>query len=1029
MLGISLFYLFFSLVLAQSLFCTTYVWEDYDDFSGSTLDTSKWEVGYFAGGETVTIDNGKAKLSGTAYSSSSPLQMPSELTAAGQGSTEGNTFMFVKDSNIFGLEAEIMIPNANNNYEAGIYLTTLDSSTFGSLGFELRKSYTGTSFNYDYLDAYGNELSGYESGSLDNFHKIAITKLDGQTSYYLNDNLASQFTSSSHDEDYWSIGSFNDEGLAYVTYTDNVRVLRQGTATTEADPKNVVSSASGLEMIWVEPGTFMMGSPTSEVERRSNETQHRVTLTQGFYLGKYEVTQAQYAVVMTGNSDDLSATPSFFSGNANRPVEMVSWDDIQVFLNRLNAQESLNLPTGWAYVLPTEAQWEYACRAGTTTAYSWGDSIGPDVTNYNSHNGGTLDVGQFKANSWGFYDMHGNVWEWCADRFETYDTGPLIDPLGPNTGNYFTYRGGSWSAPRTNLRSARRAGRDSSSRHFYIGFRVSLQKTNEASIDSASLVPEQYIWEDYDDFSGSNLDTSKWGSIYLGGGIEPHVVNGKLVLSGSKGNPSGTKVVKEGWEDIFLGDDGGLSWVYAKDPDIYGIEAEFVIPSGASSMSGLSLGIASLSPLSYVIVELNAEPNSASEYSQGFGFYHLLNSSETEKFGSTKRDITHKLGAFLIDGRLKLFVDGEVKYEADSETFNTDMFFLNGFNDYQAQGLAFELNADNVRVLRQPTTTQPDPLTVVSDPNGQAVVVQVGEKYDWSDNLDGIILWMVHEDDDDGWFGATVQYVGGMQQGSIGLTDQVGSNLVVNHPYVIDENGMIKVTEDTAFQYYQVTAVENGVIITADDSSFPLSDTSRFFTNRAAAEDYYSSKVPVTVISDPNGKAVVTQLGNEYHWNSTLDGVTLWLVGYDNDSLMQGTFEYNAGNYSGDYGFQDQVTNPVSTQSYSINTDGYLAHTESNGQQYFQILTAENGKIGTIGFMNDLSQANHSSEPVEFFFTTRAAAEEYYYAKVNPKDWMWFDHYPWVYSNEMKEWLYFLPSGGKLMYYSNNNKSWREFSQ
>jgi hypothetical protein len=102
---------------------------------------------------------------------------------------------------------------------------------------------------------------------------------------------------------------------------------------------------------------------------------------------------------------------------------------------------------------------------------------------------------------------------------------------------------------------------------------------------------------------------------------------------------------------------------------------------------------------------------------------------------------------------------------------------------------------------------------------------------------------MVHEDDDDGWFGATIQYVSSMQQGSIGLTDQVGSNLVVNHPYVIDENGMIKVTEDTAFQYYQVTAVENGVIITADGSSFPLSDTSRFFTTRAAAEEYYYSKV------------------------------------------------------------------------------------------------------------------------------------------------------------------------------------------
>ena len=175
--------------------------------------------------------------------------MPSELSAAGQGSTEGNTFMFVKDPNIFGLEAEIMIPNANNNSEAGMYLATLDSNPLGSLGFELRKSYTGISFNYDYLDGYGQKLSGYESGSLDYFHKIAITKLDGQTRYYLNGNLVKQFSSSSHDEDYWSIGSFNDEGLAYLTYADNVRVLRQGTAITEPDPVTVVSDPNGQAVV------------------------------------------------------------------------------------------------------------------------------------------------------------------------------------------------------------------------------------------------------------------------------------------------------------------------------------------------------------------------------------------------------------------------------------------------------------------------------------------------------------------------------------------------------------------------------------------------------------------------------------------------------------------------------------------------------------------------------------------------------------------------------------------------------------
>ena len=185
---------------------------------------------------------------------------------------------------------------------------------------------------------------------------------------------------------------------------------------------------------------------------------------------------------------------------------------------------------------------------------------------------------------------------------------------------------------------------------------------------------------------------------------------------------------------------------------------------------------------------------------------------------------------------------------------------------------------------------------------------------------------------------------------------------------------------------------------------------------------------PVTVVSDLTGQAVVVQVGNEYQWNSTLDGVTLWLVGSDSGSIIQGTIKYEAGNYSGNFEFLNEVTNPIATLKYAVNENGYLAHTESLGQQYYQILTAENGKIGTIGFMNDLSQANHSSEPTQFFFTTRAAAEEYYYSKVNPKDWMWFDNYPWVYSNEMQEWLYFYPSGSKLLYYSNKNQAWREFN-
>ena len=142
----------------------------------------------------------------------------------------------------------------------------------------------------------------------------------------------------------------------------NHTVIGKNFILPNSTPNHTVdlNSTVSLEMIWVEPGTFTMGSPETEVGRNNTagrETEHEVTLTNGFYLGKYEVTQAQYEAVMTGNDEGLSATPSYFNGYPNRPVEKVSWDDIQVFLTRLNAQESGNIPAGWAYVLPTEAQW------------------------------------------------------------------------------------------------------------------------------------------------------------------------------------------------------------------------------------------------------------------------------------------------------------------------------------------------------------------------------------------------------------------------------------------------------------------------------------------------------------------------------------------------------------------------------------------------------------------------------------------------------------------------------------------------
>ena len=211
--------------------------------------------------------------------------------------------------------------------------------------------------------------------------------------------------------------------------------------------------------------------------------EHNVTLTKGFYLGKFEVTQDQYEAVMTGNTDGLSATPSQHGGNSNRPVEKVSWDDAHVFLTRLNEQQADNLPVGWAYVLPTEAQWEYACRAGTTTVYSWGNSITTSDANYNNTIGQTTNVGSYRANPWGFFDMNGNIREWLADWHSAYTDGSALDPVGPASGSEKIIRGGSFGSTAAWLRSSNRHKANATYSSGHIGFRVGFRQITEPPTD------------------------------------------------------------------------------------------------------------------------------------------------------------------------------------------------------------------------------------------------------------------------------------------------------------------------------------------------------------------------------------------------------------------------------------------------------------------------------------------------------------------------------------------------------------------
>ena len=186
-----------------------------------------------------------------------------------------------------------------------------------------------------------------------------------------------------------------------------------------------------LEMMLIPAGKFMMGSPASEVGRVDNETQHEVTLTKPFYISKYEVTQEQWQAVMGSNPSDAKGL--------KLPVNNVTWNDCKDFARKLNAK------TNVGYRLPTEAEWEYACRAGTTASYSFRDAITPTDANYGDLKiGKPLAVGSYKSNAFGLFDMHGNVWEWCEDWFGDYSAGVVIDPKGPTTGLGRVLRGGSF---------------------------------------------------------------------------------------------------------------------------------------------------------------------------------------------------------------------------------------------------------------------------------------------------------------------------------------------------------------------------------------------------------------------------------------------------------------------------------------------------------------------------------------------------------------------------------------------------------
>jgi formylglycine-generating enzyme required for sulfatase activity len=342
-----------------------------------------------------------------------------------------------------------------------------------------------TDMNSDALDNALNEAL-YEDGTEESFHESDGGGIPGSADYAsITELLGKFFVTASYVRGgpYDTYEEAADEaGIGFGEVDDDDENEDEEQAEYEdddlrpilAEPPGTITNSIGMKLVPISAGKFMMGSP-------KQENQHEVTLTKDFYLGMTQVTQAQYEKVIGENPSHFQGSEVSGRDSSEFPVEWVSWEDALKFCEKLSSLPE-EKAAGRVYRLPTEAEWEYACRAGSSTAYFFGDdeeSLCDHAWYYRNSGERTHPVALKKPNAWGLYDMHGNVFEWCSDWFAYhYPEGAVSDPSGPNEGSSRVIRGGSWGVGALSCRSSKRQG---VFRPHENGFRVAL---------STSVIPK-----------------------------------------------------------------------------------------------------------------------------------------------------------------------------------------------------------------------------------------------------------------------------------------------------------------------------------------------------------------------------------------------------------------------------------------------------------------------------------------------------------------------------------------------------------
>ena len=627
---------------------------------------------------------------------------------------------------------------------------------------------------------------------------------------------------------------------------------------------------------------------------------------------------------------------------------------------------------------------------------------------------------------------------------------------------------------------------------------------------------DTYVWQDYDDFSGSNLDTRKWEIGYWDGAQAPNIENGKAHLYGT-GVGVGS-IVPPSFDELVGMPQNGInqSFLFLKDDLIRGVEAEISLDS---TFSGIYLGImeAVVGGFAYAGIELNSWKQSGPSlefsntiYENGTETLELTlgdkpaNLGQSYKVSVVKGESAYQLfldseliGEYPVRGELLFFSFGgyhdedlpwdgyidNVRVISDWEEYedfssgtdiDTDRWSMghwdggnlpivenerltltgntiSGFNEVLPTAGMLEFNPDIKPLLEEGFsssngTESHSILELIKDdilgievevqlPADAPSSVAIGlYASDWAkafseDQSDksffGLDLWRDHID---------IEYVD-PNTGEF-ISSELSTTAASSHTFAfIFEDGKVFMFVDggKVAEFSSANFSRDSIVIRAwNTAGEPFSAYAQ--NVRVLRRSHETTEPnPVTVVSDPNGQVVVVQVGDAYKWSSSLDGVTLWGVEKSSDGWTSTTMRFENGRNFGNEGFYDSVAQPQPYDvTFEIDENGYIKSLEDDGDyQYYNPVSVENGVIGTI--QNDEgvdSVANNGINQVDqWFFTTRAAAEEYYYSKVNPKSWMWFDHYPWVYSEEEQGWLYFYPSGGKLLYYSNKSQVWREFNQ